>query len=236
MADVSIRVAAEDFVRRRVTMDAQLLQRLKDARGNEVVFVSHCLLDENVRYLGGAFHSGAVPEMLPVVQSGVGIYQMPCPEVRAWGGVRKPWLIHAYGLRDSPLYRLRRPLFWLFILRTRLSYLRLARSVAREIERYRDAGVLVSGVVGIGVSPSCGVRTTLDLRCSFETVASCPLARIDRNLINDRAVVGCRTPGEGLFIRLLRKQLQRRGISVRYLEHDLIAEMQGIAQPLQVER
>ena len=83
-------------------MDAQLLQRLKDARGNEVVFVSHCLLDENVRYLGGAFHSGAAPEMLPVVQSGVGIYQMPCPEVRAWGGVlSRP--------RDRAVSRRRRP-------------------------------------------------------------------------------------------------------------------------------
>ena len=94
----------------------------------------------------------------------------------------------------------------------------------------------MTGVVGIGASPSCGIHTTLDLPCSFDTVASCPLAQIDRNLINDRAVLACRTTGEGLFIRLLRKQLQRRGISVRYLEHDLIAEMQGIAQPLQVER
>jgi hypothetical protein len=35
--------------------DQYLIERLADARSNKVIFVSHCLLDENVRYLGGAF-------------------------------------------------------------------------------------------------------------------------------------------------------------------------------------
>ena len=32
-----------------------LLERLDDERSKKVVFISHCLLNENVRYLGGAF-------------------------------------------------------------------------------------------------------------------------------------------------------------------------------------
>jgi hypothetical protein len=40
-----------------------LSERLSDERGKRVVFVSHCLLNENARYPGGAFHSGAVPEI-----------------------------------------------------------------------------------------------------------------------------------------------------------------------------
>ena len=35
--------------------EAALLEKLRDERGRRVVFLSHCLLDENVRYLGGAF-------------------------------------------------------------------------------------------------------------------------------------------------------------------------------------
>jgi hypothetical protein len=66
-----------------------------------------------------------------------------------------------------------------------LRYWLLARSVAREIEQYRDAGITVEGVVGIGASPSCGVNTTLDMRRSFETMARCPLAAIDRTMINE---------------------------------------------------
>lgn len=212
--------------------DEVLFRRLADERGNQVVFVSHCLLDENVRYLGGAFHSGAVPEMQDVLRSGVGVCQMPCPEMRAWGGVRKPWMLRAYGLRDTPLHAIRLPLFSLFRAYTRVRYAILARAVAGEIERYHRAGVDIAGVVGIGASPSCGVETTLDLRRSFEIVAGCPLARIDRRLVNERAVEACRISGEGMFIHALRRQLRGRGLDVQFLEHDLIAEMHGTRQPL----
>jgi uncharacterized protein YbbK (DUF523 family) len=41
-----------------------LKEKLKDARGNKVIFVSHCLLNENTRYLGGATRKGAVNEIL----------------------------------------------------------------------------------------------------------------------------------------------------------------------------
>ena len=158
---------------------------------------------------------------------------MPCPEMGAWGGVQKQRMLLAYGLRDTKLYTLRRPLFGLFIAATRLSYWRLARSVADEIEQYRDAGVTVLGVVGIGASPSCGVTTTLDLARSFQTVAGCPFAAIDRTLVNQHAVADCRVGGSGLFVRALRRQLSKRGIDdLRFLEHDLIAEMQGIEQRL----
>ena len=141
-------------------------------------------------------------------------------------------MLRAYGLIDTRLYRFRTVLFGLFLASTRLRYRLLARRVAREIKQYRDAGVAVAGVVGIGASPSCGVHTTLDMRRSFETIAACPLAAVDRAMINERVVTACRVPGEGLFVRALRKQLRRRKIEIPFLEHDLIAEMQGREQPL----
>ena len=55
-----------------------LSERLRDERGRRVVFVSHCLLNENTRYLGGAFHSGAVPEIAELQRLGIGIHQMRC--------------------------------------------------------------------------------------------------------------------------------------------------------------
>lgn len=215
--------------------DRFLDERLADARSKRVVFLSHCLLDENVRYLGGAFHRGAVPEAAGLIASGVGVCQMPCPEQRAWGGVRKPRMLRAYGLRETRLYALRRPLFRLFAWYTRMRYRWLARQVVREVEQYRDAGVKVVALVGVGASPSCGVLTTLDLDRSFEIVAGCPLAGIDRTLINVRAVAGCRTAGEGMFMSALRKRLKRRGVEVRALEYDLIAEMRGLRQRLDLD-
>ena len=210
---------------------ALLASRLADERLRRVAFVSHCLLNENVRYLGGAFKAGAVPEVVTgLLQAGVGISQMPCPEQRAWGGVLKRLLLRAYGSRWTPLYLLRRPLMRLFVAYTRLAYARLARGVAREIADYQRSGYEVVGVIGVGSSPSCGVSHTLDMRRSLEVIAACPIASIDRTTMNEQAVAGCRAPGEGIFTQELRRRLDRSGIRVPFVEYDIVAEMRGEAQ------
>jgi uncharacterized protein YbbK (DUF523 family) len=67
-----------------------LLERLEDERSKRVIFVSHCLLNENTRYLGGAFRPGSVSELVDGWQrEGMGVCQMHYPEQRAWGGVLK---------------------------------------------------------------------------------------------------------------------------------------------------
>jgi hypothetical protein len=59
-----------------------LLERLEDERSKRVIFVSHCLLNENTRYPGGAFRRGCVDELVDSFQQeGLGIYQMRCPEL-----------------------------------------------------------------------------------------------------------------------------------------------------------
>ena len=35
-----------------------LTEKLKDERSKKILFVSHCILNENTRYLGGAFYPG----------------------------------------------------------------------------------------------------------------------------------------------------------------------------------
>jgi len=71
-----------------------LLERMEDGRSNRVIFVSHCLLNENTRYLGGAFRRGCMDEIVDAFQQeGLGIYQMRCPEQLAWGGVLKRRLL-----------------------------------------------------------------------------------------------------------------------------------------------
>lgn len=161
-----------------------LQERLQDARGRRVAFVSHCLLNENTRYLGGAFRAGGVAELAAaLLDDGVGICQMPCPEQRAWGGVLKRWMLRAYGTR-----------------------------------------------VGVGGSPSCGVNTTLDLRCSLEAVAAMPARAATAARVNREVVLACRRAGRGLFVEALSDELARRGLVVPLLEHDLVAEMRGERQ------
>jgi predicted secreted protein len=64
-----------------------------DERSRKVIFLSHCLLNENTRYAGGATRRGIVEEVIrPCLVEGLGVVQMPCPEQIAWGGVLKPRL------------------------------------------------------------------------------------------------------------------------------------------------
>ena len=208
-----------------------VLDRLRDERGRRVVLVSHCLLNENTRYAGGATRRGVVDEVVEeLMGAGYGIHQLPCPERLAWGGALKRHSLRLYGSRGGPLYPLRGPLLRAFVWWTRLVYWRLARRVGRDVADYQRSGIEVVGIVGIGASPSCGVTTTIDMRASLDVVAACPVAALTRDVMNQQAVLGCRRAGEGLFIRALDGELRRRGLSVPALEHDLAAELRGERQ------
>ena len=89
--------------RRRGNRRNQALQTsMADARSGEVVFISHCLLNQNTRYLGGAVCPGVVGVAIaPYVRDGTGIVQMPCPEQRVWGGVLKTRMLWLIEHRDS---------------------------------------------------------------------------------------------------------------------------------------
>jgi predicted secreted protein len=204
----------------------QLRLQLADARSGRVIFLSHCLLNQNVRYLGGAGRAGAVGEVIGgCLADGTGICQLPCPEQRAWGGVLKRRMLLAYGsagtLRAPAVRLLLRPFTWY----TRWVYARLARAVTRDILDYGRCGVEVAGLVGIGGSPSCGVRTTLDLPAAVKALTRCPAARLDRRALNEDIIAANVRPGEGMFIRALRRRLARAGAGLPLAEHDLLAEL-----------
>jgi hypothetical protein len=114
------------------------------------------------------------------VRNGWGIYQMPCPEQRAWGGVLKRHLLRAYGSKPGLLCRLRRPLLRLFISwRTRDR-----PGVWHATSPTIDAPTFGwSGSWEWGHPRSCGVTTTFGMRRSFEVVAPCPLAAMNRETI-----------------------------------------------------
>jgi predicted secreted protein len=196
-----------------------------DARSGRVVFVSHCLLNENVRYPGGATCPGAVPEVLErYLHDGIGLSQMPCPEQRAWGGVRKRHLLHLYGRRSLRWRPVRRTILAVGNAWTRRVYRRLARRVADDIADYVESGFDVVEIVGVGGSPSCGVSTTLDLDRAIAAMARID-ATTDARSANRDVVTDNVAPGRGLFIECLDRELDARGVRVAHTEHDLVAEL-----------
>jgi predicted secreted protein len=199
---------------------SRLEARLADRRSRRVVFVSHCLLNQNVRYLGGAWARGAATDALaPFINEGTGLYQMPCPEQAAWGGILKRLILRFYGPEGGWLSRQPRFALPLFRAYTRIIYRRLARRVARDIEDYSKAGFEVVAIVGVGNSPSCGVLTTLDLTRALPLVAAIDRDRVDARAFNEGVVRPSIMPGNGLYIAALQRQLRLRGLNVPFREH-----------------
>jgi predicted secreted protein len=193
------------------------------------VFLSHCLLNENVRYLGGAFRSGGVDEVVSLyLENGTGICQMPCPEQRAWGGVLKRYMLALYG-RQWPSWMVRL-LAVIATSWTALRYRLLARRVAREVADYCRAGFQVVEIVGIGGSPSCGVSIRLDLGDALREMVACPLRAMDRDRMNE-IIREHLVSGAGLYTAALRRELARRGLAVPFREHSLLEEMKRCPAP-----
>ncbi len=204
-----------------------LMERLKDNRGKKVIFLSHCLLNENTRYLGGACRAGCVEEIVDqCVMNEVGIVQLPCPEQLAWGGVIKRWLLLGYGSKGTVIYRWRRFLLPVVLWCTQRIYGQLARKAAVQIQNYQDVGYSVVAIVGIDGSPSCGWAKILDIWAAFEKTASIDPTAITTPELNN-IIRQCIIDGSGLFIVSLRRNLQRRNLRVPILAHDMFAEMDG---------
>jgi uncharacterized protein YbbK (DUF523 family) len=205
----------------------QLAHQLTDHRSKKVVFLAHCILNENTRYLGGACRAGCVREIVEqCIDKGVGMVQLPCPEQDAWGGVTKRWLLMVYGSRGSLIYHLRTILLPLALWHTKRVYRRLAREAANHIGDYLKSGYTVIGIVGVDGSPSCGVRTTLDVRRAIERLARINVDSVTSAEVN-MVIRACFTAGRGIFITALQAELRWRNIDVPFCAHDLRAEQDG---------
>jgi len=205
-----------------------LTEKLKDERSRRIIFVAHCILNENTRYLGGAFRRGCIDEIVDEIQKrGIGMVQMKCPEQKVWGGVLKESMWKPVGSKNTFRYRLTKVFFPLFIWNTKRAYRQIAKEVIEEITDYRESGFEVVGIMGIAGSPSCGVNMTLDMKKSIEFLANTELEKLDREKINGPGNKELLINGEGFFIKALKNELRKKNIKIRFYEHDLISEIQG---------
>jgi predicted secreted protein len=211
-----------------------LIERLDDERSRKVVFLSHCLLNENTRYLGGACRTCCVREVVEqCMDRDIGMVQMPCPEQQVWGGVlkRKMLWIYGKGRASRVANRLVKALLPLGLLYVRRAFRNMARNVAVQIEDYLSSGFIVLGIVGIDGSPTCGVHKTIDSGAFLDDVTRIDPASLSRSGQNElvrRHVSG----GRGVFMDELAGQLRIRELRIPLLAHDLLGELQGFASNL----
>mgnify|MGYP005846226523 CR=1 FL=1 len=111
-------------------------------RSKKVVFVAHCLLNQNARAAGAERAAGAIKEVIQLLtESDVGIIQLPCPELEFDTGLnRRPKPRSSF---DNKKYR--------------QACKKLSCELLSKIEEYMKNGYTIVGLLGIEFSPTCSV-------------------------------------------------------------------------------
>ena len=160
----------------------------EDCRSRRVVFLAHCLLNQNSISDGTAVYPAAFKDVLRLLmEADIGVVQLPCPELCCLGldrgderGAERPVTAENTRIRrelqrGEPARRLEA----------------LVGYTMYQLEEYRRHGFEILGIVGANRSPGCGVETTSD---------------------NDAEI-----PGMGLFMGRLAERLAEAGASVPML-------------------
>jgi len=117
---------------------------VKDKRSGKVIFLSHCCLNQNAKVRGIARYPGAIAPLVELLlQHGVGIYQMTCPEMTYLGNMRWGMVQDQY---NNPMFR--------------RHCQRLAEVVVDQVQNYLQCGYKVLGFVMMDGSPVCGLNRT----------------------------------------------------------------------------
>ena len=157
-----------------------------DARSKALVFVAHCILNQNSISDGTAIFPGSIKTVLELFnQSNIGIVQMPCPELVCLGldrgnrdGSSAPVLVENTRIRKMMTQR---------PATTMLD--KIIQDLIFQIVEYRNYGFNILGIIGINRSPSCGVETTSNNNAEIK--------------------------GKGVFISELHRELCKNKIQIR---------------------
>ncbi len=216
----------------------------KDFRSKTVVFVSQCILNQNLRFPGIAVAGGAcrkVVEML--LRYDLGIEPIPCLERLGWGGVtRKSYfryqnmMLRSSGtLLSGTLKCLAR--IWIF--RYSLLCRREAKKITRLIEDYRASGYSVIGIISMNDSPTDGVTRTIDLVNAPEKIRT---LGINPDLFKSPDIVSMKEviqnlceQGTGIFISSLQHALERKRIAIKMVGFDPWADHEAESQRIEQE-
>lgn len=156
-----------------------------DGRSKRVIFLAHCALNQNAISDGTADYPGAHGDLIRLLlEEGVGIVQLPCPELRCLGldrgdprGAERPVVVENTRIRRA-----------MGRTEAREKLAGLVEEVLVQAREYRKHGFQLAGIVGMNRSPCCGVESTSK---------------------GDREV-----PGQGVFLEALGAALAAEGMTV----------------------
>ena len=109
-------------------------------REKRLLLISHCVINQNSVVKPLARARGAFPIVKSLIDDGIGIIQLPCPELKHLGINRDGMTKNQY---DTPEFR-------------KLSK-KLLEPILEEVVHYLSNGYTLLGVLGINQSPSCSI-------------------------------------------------------------------------------
>jgi predicted secreted protein len=129
----------------------------EDARSKRIVLVAHCVLNQNAKLDQCAHYPGAIREAAQLlIDAGVGLVQMPCPELSYLG------LDREVEKGTNPTVESEDTRIALRMAEQAAGSLcqKIVDELVVQIEEYQKNGFDIVGIVGINGSPTCGVETT----------------------------------------------------------------------------
>ncbi|MFW9828117.1 MAG: hypothetical protein ACFFEY_11020 [Candidatus Thorarchaeota archaeon] len=201
-----------------------------DNRGKKIVYMSQCILNQNLRFPGIAIESGVISKLLtPIVENGIGIESLPCLERLGWGGVQRQIFFKYLPKITDNLEKKSFPIIKLFLRIWLRNYKKLCRKEAKklaiQIQDYYKSGYSILGIITTNDSPTCGITKTinlLDLSSKFKDLSlkkeifENPRLEKMKNLIPNLCVNGV-----GLFTSELIKQFKKYKLDIKIIGLDI---------------
>jgi len=111
-------------------------------KSKKLILVSHCVLNQNSVIEGWGRACGAFPVTKLLIEAGVGIIQLPCPELIHLGINRPPMTQQDYSTAD---------------------YRQLCKNLLapyiEQIKNYMENGYALQGLIAIQNSPTCSISS-----------------------------------------------------------------------------
>ncbi len=193
-----------------------------DKRGKRIIYVSKCILNQNLRFPGIAIESGAISELLiPIMKNGIGIESMPCLERLGWGGVQRTTFFKYFPMISKNIGSFKFPIIKFFLRSWLKKYKKLCKKEAKKIilqmQDYHNSGYTILGIITSNDSPTCGYTQTInflkniskfkefDLKNEFENPTLKKMKTIIPSLCEN---------GSGYFMSEIVKEIKRRELKV----------------------
>lgn len=160
--------------------------KVSDKRSHKIIFLSHCCLNQNAKVRGIASYPGAITPLLNMLlEEGIGIYQMPCPEMTYLGNMRWGQVNDQY---NNPMFR--------------RHCKGIAETIVDQAENYIQCGYKIIGFVMMDGSPVCGLNRTPRPKNPDEMWGGMTWYVPESEYL----------PGKGNYCEILLEELDQRGL------------------------